>query len=244
MVEEIIDFGTGVSKVVLSSTQLYPIGFNHFFMDTEDVQIVVENKAWSLTKNRVTGKVCNNNNKWVNICLSRAIFERRGIPVTGKLVHRNRVSIDNTFGNLIDMSVQGKNRAVPSRGYSVVNSRYTPTVMVNGISRSYPSVRQEDEAAELQCQLDKEFGGYDFLSDRAGEEDILELEYAGIISKDEANVRHLMRRANAWHVLRYGLRGYYKEHKLPEPKYELNELGRMVDPETKKELCPYLVGTQ
>jgi len=117
-------------------------------------------------------------------------------------------------------------------------------VVVNGITRSFPCVRQEDEAAELQCQLDRVFGGYDFLSDRVGEEDTLELEYAGVISKDEANVRHLMRRANAWHMLRYGLQEYYKQQRLLVPRYELNELGRMVDPVTKKELCPYLVGTQ
>jgi len=116
LVEKIIDFGTGVSKVVLSPTQLYPIGLNYFFMDTDDVQIVVENKAWGIARDKVVGKICGDDGKWANICLSRIIFERRGIPVKGKLIHRNRVSIDNTFGNLIDMSVQDKNRSFPSRG--------------------------------------------------------------------------------------------------------------------------------
>ena len=240
MVEKVLDFGTGISKVVLSPTPIYPIGLNHFFMSTEDIQIVLENTAWSLARDRVTSKVFGDDGKYFNIFLSRAIFERRGIPVDGQIVYRNRASIDNTFGNLADVSVQVRNKAAPSRGYGVVNNRYTPGVMVNGVQRICRSVNQEDEAARIQCQLDQEFGGYDFLIDRSGDEDLLELVYAGILTEEEAEARYLMRRATAWHVLRYGLEGYFKKHKLPLPKYELDNLGRMVDPKTKKGLCPFL----
>ena len=235
-----MDFGTGISKVVLKPTQLFPIGLNYFFISTDDIEIVLENTAWSLARDRVTSKVFGDDGKYFNICLSRAIFERRGIPVKGQIVYRNRVSIDNTFTNLIDVSVQARNKAAPARGYRVINNRYTPGVMVNGIYRTYRSVRQEDEAARIQCQLDQEFGGYDFQSDRSGDEDLLELVYGGILTAEEAEARHLMKRATAWHVLRYGLEGYFKKHKLPLPKYELDNLGRMVDPKTKKGLCPFL----
>ena len=239
MVEQIIDLGTGVSKVRLNPTASYPIGFNHFFISTEDIPIVLNNRAWTITRDRVVSRKYQEDRNSNCISLSHAIYESRGIPVKGKLVYRNRVRIDNTFDNLIDMTVQEKNKGIPSRGYYIVNNRYTPTVMVNRILRSYPSVKQEDEAARLQCRLDEEFGGYQFLADRAGEEDLLELVYTGILSKEEAEVRHLVRHANAWHVLRYGLEEYYKKYHLPEPKYELDDLGRMVDPKTKERLCPY-----
>lgn len=235
-----MDFGAGISKVVLSPTPIYPIGLNHFFMSTDDIQIVLDNTAWSLARDRVTSKIFGDDGKYFNIFLSRAIFERRGLPVKGQVVYRNRVSIDNTFGNLADVSVQAKNKAAPARGYSVVNNRYTPGVMVNGVQRTYRSVNQEDEAAMIQCQLDREFGGYDFLADRSGEEELLELVYAGILTADEAEARYLIKRATAWHVLRYGLEGYFKKHKIPIPKYELDNLGRMIDPKTKKGLCPFL----
>lgn len=239
MVEGIIDFGTGISKVILNPTQSYPIGVNHFFMSTKDVPVVLNNKAWSIGRDRLQGKSYGDDGKYINLILSHEIFERRGISIQGNIVYRNRVNIDNTFDNLMDVSVQVKNKSAPSRGYSIVNNRYTPTVFVNGVTRSHASVRQEDKAAELQCQLDKEFGGYDFLADRVGEEDLIELVYSGVISEDEAEIRHLLRRANAWHVLRYGLEDVYKKHKLPIPKYELDDLGRMVDPKTKQGLCPY-----
>lgn len=96
------------------------------------------------------------------------------------------------------------------------------------------------ETDYLRGILKDDYYMYDFLKDRRGDLDILDLERTGIISAEEATYRHVIRYAkdNAWYYYRYNLEQYFKDNHIPVPDFDLDEQGFMIDKITRKKLCP------
>lgn len=170
----------------------------------------------------------------------------------GYLYFMNGVLIDCTDNNLEEVPVQDTYTGVP-RGYEIyrhmgIKKAYRPYIMVDGVEFApYDKTYSEDEACIMQHKLETEwlkenFGVgilFNFFKYRKGSEDILDEEYTGRISAEEAVYKHIMRYAdNAWYYLRFGLQGYFKDNKIPEPDYYLDDEGHMVHPDTHRHLCP------
>lgn len=171
----------------------------------------------------------------------------------GCIYFMNGVLTDCTDNNLEEVPVTDNYTGIP-RGYEVyrhmgIKKAYRPYIMVDGAGYTpYGKTYSEAEACIMQNRLETEwlegnFSGasilFDFFRYRKGSEDILDGEYTGRISAEEAVYKHIMRYAdNAWYYLRFGLQEYFKDNKIPEPDYYLDEEGHMVHPDTHRRLCP------
>lgn len=236
------DYKTGISKVILEPTSKFPEGKNYFYVDTKDLDLVLKLRDCKFYGDWDTRAYPSGSR------LYRAIVERNTKQATDVIDHVNGVSIDNTSRNLKSVTKLQNRRNRPWRGYKLCYGGgfvFTNTLSDDSLEEPYrKTFIREDEIVLSRMEFESRHWtdyGYDFLSDRRGELDIISMEYEGKISHEEATLMHVMRKAknNAWYVLRYNLSDYFKEHEIPEPGYYLNEFNRMCDVETDELLCPF-----
>lgn len=159
--------------------------------------------------------------------------------------HVNGVTTDCTERNLKGVSSQWNSRNRPLMGYSYRPSQKNFLVQITlNRARVYnkcfkTEIDTLDAVRTLRAEYFSDYD-YDFLLDRRGDRDILDLERTGQISADEATLRHVMRYAkdNAWYVYRYGLEDYFTSHNIMIPEYSIDDDGFMCDKVTGKHLCP------
>ena len=237
-------------KVILKPTKLFPEGRNYFYCDSEDIDLV-ENHSWCLHQTGksicVTAKDCWQNNyrfhrelvyKYLGYCLE-------------EIEHIDGLEFDNVDSNLNVVTQQQNLYNKPTRGYHLHGNSFRPRIRYNQESlHLYGVVHTEVEACQLQYLAETDFLRelmqdqyymYDFLKDRRGDLDILDLERTKQISPEEATYIHVKRyvESNCWYVYRYGLEDYCKEHHIVIPDFDLDEQGFMVDKITRKKLCPF-----
>lgn len=243
-------FDTGITKVFVKPSARFPEGKNYFYVDSDDLHLVMELED------------CNLHGDWDKIAYPgggstfyRKIVEKHIGQVPEVVDHINGVGIDNTSRNLRSVSYSDNSRNKVFRGYSV-KGRDSFTFQKEEVEyysccgvmrhrtvyrRSMRFEREDLAAYHRKVWEDKWWEiRYDFFLDRRGDFDILDLEYTGQISHKEAVFRHVMRKAknNAWYVYRYHLFRYFDEYDVPIPEYELNKERRMVDVKTDALLCP------
>lgn len=242
------EFITGISKIMLTPTARYPEGKNYFYIDTKDLDLIIRDgrhMGWYLK-----GTECGN-------VYPRCLISGKGYyfhQVIGRkylgfvpecIDHYNGVTIDNTDRNLNVVTHTQNSRNIRCRGYKFSNVRcFTVYLKVNGVYEKSYGFKREDEAAYFRGYYERTFWtdyGYDFSADRRDELDLLELELSGKISSEEATYRHVINKAanNAWYLLRYNLFDYFREYNISEPKYSIDNIGRMVDINSGALLCPY-----
>lgn len=249
MVIEYHCFDTGIAKVILKPTEKFPEGKNYFYVDVDDLHLVMERDACYLSGD---WDKC----AYVESKLHRRIAEKHHmLDGCYPIDHINGVGIDNTSRNLRPVSPVDNGRNTVQRGYRVSGKDrfsfrepelepyflYGRTRYRKVTHRSLLYEREDLVAYHRKVWEDKWWKiRYDFLLDRRGDLDIIELEYSGQISNEEAIFRHVMRKAknNAWYVLRYHLYGYFDKYGIDIPEYDLNEERRMVDVKTGNILCP------
>lgn len=226
------DFPTGISKVYMKETKKYPWGKNYFYVNTEDLDLVCEEfRQWRFigNKNHLTYV-------WRDYPLGikyHGLHQYIYFAHTGEfpetIDHINGVGIDNTFRNLRNGLESDNMMNRRTRGYSVcVSSKYT-----------WEEEMALAKSKEEECLRKAGYFVYDFFLDRRDELDLLDLEYTGEISHDEAVYRHVLRTAgvNAWYAYRYNLLDYMEEHDIKIPQYT-HDGCRMVDINSGALLCP------
>lgn len=243
-------FDTGIAKVTVKPTEKFPEGKNYFYVDADDLHLVMELNSCSLYGN------------WDKCAypggsqLYRKIAAKHYKVTDNHYIdHINGVGIDNTSRNLRPVFPVDNARNKVLRGYYVSgNEKFSFRELQPESYFAYGRIRyrkvmcrsllygREDLVAYHRKVWEDKWWKihYDFLLDRRGDFDILELEYSGQISHQEAIFRHVMRKAknNAWYVLRYHLYNYFDKYNISIPEYVLNEDRRMVDTKTGILLCP------
>lgn len=239
-------------KVILKPTKKFPDGRNYFYCDSEDIDLV-QSKCWCLYQ---TGKsicvVATNN--WRNIYkFHRELAFKHLSYYPDYLDHLNGLEFDNIDNNLNIVTPQQNSFNKPTKGYKFDkrSNLFIPRLVFNGIHKEpYSTTHLEVDVCQLQYLaetaylrnlMQEDYYMYDFLKDRRGDLDILDLERTKKISSEEATYRHVKRyvEGNAWYVYRYGLEDYCKEHHIAIPDFDLDEQGFMVDKITRKKLCPF-----
>ena len=139
----------------------------------------------------------------------------------GCIYFMNGVLTDCTDNNLEEVPVTDNYTGIP-RGYEVyrhmgIKKAYRPYIMVDGAGYTpYGKTYSEAEACIMQNRLETEW---------------LEGNFSGASTL-------FVSFHNAWYYLRFGLQEYFKDNKIPEPDYYLDEEGHMVHPDTHRRLCP------
>lgn len=231
MVDYVEQYGD-VLKVYLKPTKEYPNGA-YFYAGIADEDLIYRFR-WFLNNNKVKAQPYN------------IIYFHKEIVDADKVLHKNRVIFDNVRNNLVAGDNQSKSYQEFRVGYNRTYKGFQANIKVNGYLRSSGVVHSELEACQLQHYLETEFLKtkvdnyymYDFLLDRKGSEEILDLERTGKISREEAVYKHVLKHANAWYYFRFGLQDYFKDNHIPVPSYNLDNKGFLVDKITGKRLCP------
>ena len=238
--------GRRILKVILKPTKKYPNGYFYVDICFEDL---VRSRSWHINpRGYVVSAIGFHNNRRKSLLHKEIAFRCLG-RYPNYIDHENGLEFDNIGANLTEVTSQQNSRNKRSRGYLIGRicksdgSQFQPKITLNEKNIRDTSVRREDEACIKQFQFEStnySDYNYDFLKDRRGDADIVDLERKGIISTDEATFRHVMRYAenNAWYVWRFNLFDYFAEHGVPIPVYSLNKEGRMVD-EYGQILCPF-----
>lgn len=244
MVIEYHVFDTGIAKVILKPTEKFPEGKNYFYVDADDLPLVMQTDNCELTGN---WDKC----AYPGSQLYRKIVRKHIGQKPEYVDHANGVGIDNTSRNLNSVTACENSRNRVYRGYWISGDNFAFEGLVRYYSKFGAYTRSrvitypyEHEAAFHRKEFEDDYYSsynYNFFLDRRGELDIVELEYSGQISREEATFMHVMRKAkdNAWYVWRYHLFEYFKKYDVPIPGYKLNEKNRMVDVETGAILCPF-----
>lgn len=238
---------TDVAKVMLKPTKAFPDG-GYFYVSVEDAHLIQRWDAWLIKSNtkqktqRVGIQTLLNKEKPVDLGLALTNEIYGYIPAYTD--HYNGVPIDNTRKNIIPVTSQQNNRNSHSKGYSCASNRFTPNISVCRRQIHFPYCKTEAECCLTVYDLREDYYSdydYSFMADRRGDLDILDLEYTGQISSEEATFRHVMRYAkdNAWYVYRYNLFDYFKSNGVAIPKFTTNEDGYMTHPITGQLLCPF-----
>lgn len=231
--------GREILKVRLKPTKKYP---NAWFYVDSCFEDLVRRYCWYIASNgyvvaavgsRYSGK----------LQLHQEIAFRCLGKHPSHIDHISGLKIDNVGSNLEEVTNQQNSRNKQSRGYEI-RSIFMPMIKLNGKIIRDTSVRREDEACLRQFQFESQMFSdyrYDFFKDRRGDLDIVDLERTGQISSDYATYLHVKRYVenNAWYAYRYNLFDYCNQNGILIPKYELNNDDRMIDPVTKKILCPF-----
>ena len=243
-VERIDEFPiTGVAKVILKPTKAFPNG-GWFYCDIEHLDLV-QGYNWRLHK---IGKsqiyVETNIGFQQNIYFHQALAEKLLGYNPECIDHINLLEVDNTDRNLNVITSQQNNRNKPSRGYKYDMYGFIPQIVYDYRNFYDTTYKSEVEAAlatyhfRQQCFSDY---NYNFLRDRRNDLDLVDLQYTGKISKEEATFRHVMRyaRDNAWYIYRYNLFDYFRQYNVPIPQFSLDSQGYMIHPITGQRLCPF-----
>lgn len=97
----------------------------------------------------------------------------------------------------------------------------------------------------LYKKCNPEYNLLDIASYRQDDFKNLFLERTGKISKEEADLRHLLTYCyNAWYMLRYNLEDLFKENHIKLPKYDFDANGFLVDTNHSTKLCPSRCNTR
>ena len=246
--------GTDILKVYTKPTSKFPEGYNYFYVNAKDEDIV-DSYTWGLRKSgKYTSVDVNTGStyRFEHLRLHRELAYKYLGYYPDCIDHINGVELDNTDVNLNIVSHQQNHFNIPSRGYfSTCSNMFKPALgFYYGRLYPYNTVHSEIEACQLQYKLETDYlrerlGSnyymYDFLKDRRNDLDILDLERTGIISEGEATYKHVVRYAsdNAWYYYRYNLEQYFKDNHLKVPDYKLDEQGYMIHPVTGKKLCSF-----
>lgn len=110
----------------------------------------------------------------------------------------------------------------------------------------------ESDACLAACILENlykkynpDFNLFDIVQYRRDDFQNLFLERTGKITKEEADLRHILSyRYNAWYIVRYGLQNIYNEYNIKIPEYKFDEHGYMIDPSSGMRLCPSRCNTR
>ena len=233
---------TGVAKVILKPTKAFPNG-GWFYCDIEHLDLV-ERYTWFLAyqgKNRICVEA--RKNPYENILFHQTLTEKILGYNPDCIDHVNLLEIDNTDCNMNLVDAQKNRRNTPSQGYYYNFYGFRPKIRCDCRSFYDTTYKSEAEAALATYYLRQQYYSdydYAFLKDRRNDLDIIDLQYTGKISEEEATFRHVMRyaRDNAWYVYRYNLFNYFKQYHIPVPEFRLDEQGFMVHPITGQKLCP------
>lgn len=233
--------GREILKVRLKPTKKYP---NAWFYVDSCFEDLVRGKSWYISHGYIEAHVgsLSLGNK-TTIQLHREIAFKCLGRYPNYIDHENGLEFDNIGTNLTEVSQQQNIRNAQSRGY-IIQGIFIPTIALDYKTIHDKSVRREDEACLKQFQFESQMFSdyrYDFFKDRRGDLDIVDLERTGQISSDYATYLHVKKYVenNAWYAYRYNLFDYCNQNGILIPKYELNSEGRMIDPVTKKILCPF-----
>lgn len=248
-VERIEDYGD-VLKVILKPTKSFPQG-GYFYCDAEDIDLV-KAYTWFLCQLGKNIYVLANDN-WQNTCLFHRELANKYLGYYPEyLDHISGVEIDNIGSNLNEVNQQQNQYNSFIKGYLFDKRRnnFQPRIKYNReLLYPYWGVKTELEVCQLQYLVETDFLRlkmqddyymYNFLLDRRNDLDILDDERTGKISQEEAVYKHVLRYAdNAWYYYRYNLEQYFKDNKIPIPKYGVDEQGFMIHPITGQKLCPF-----
>lgn len=246
--------GTDILKVFCKPTSKYPEGSNYFYVDAKDID-VINNYTWFLVYYKEGCRVLAHDDDFYekkNILLYQALATKYFSYLPDCIDHISGCTLDNTDANL-NVVIDAQNcRNKPTKGY-MLDKRYNffeAHTVIDTISY-YPCkiTKKEVQACVDQRYVEVEFLSqrlgndyyiYDFLKDRRGDLDIVDLERTGIVSEEEAIYKHVMRYAkdNAWYYYRYNLEQYFKDNHIPVPDFDEDEQGFMIDKITRKKLCP------
>ena len=248
-IQKIEQYGE-VLKVILRPTKVFPEGKNHFYCDSEDIDLV-QSYSWYLQQHNKDIRVRAYNSFQIYYLFHRELAFKYLSYYPDYLDHISGVEFDNVDSNLNIVTNQQNSFNKPTRGYYLYDSQnnFLPCIRYNKKALyPYRVVHSELEACILQHLIETDFLKlkmqdsyymYDFLKDRRQDLDILDLERTGVVSSEEATYKHVVRHANAWHYHRYNLADYFKDNHIPVPSYDLDEQGFMVDKITRKKLCPF-----
>lgn len=248
--------GVDILKVILKPTVKFPMGY--FYAPAEAVDLVRQ-YTWYLSAQRKNEVYViahdNSTHPCGSIKFHIKLFEfYNNYKWQDDIDHRDMIEYDNAEQNLEPVTSQQNKFNKITRGY-IYDTRRKPAsfqsrIIIDG-NQCYPfkTVRSEADACNVQnyveqVWLKEELGSqyymFDFLKYRRCSEDILDFERTGRVSEEEATYRHVMKYAdNAWYYYRYGLEQYFKDNRIPIPKYSLDEYGFMRHPVTNQLLCPF-----
>lgn len=227
--------GEDILKVILKSTQKFPVGF--FYCDSCDEELV-RSFTWCLMTQRHPYVVADISRQKLRFHREKAFNILNSYPDC--INHINGIEFDNVNKNLDVVTNTQNNWCKASKGYWFTGRSFVPCVMINSCNICAKCVRTEIEAIQSAYQLELQYEDYmySFLKDRRKDIDILDLERTGQISEQEAIYHHMLRYAdNAWYYYRYNLAEYFRYYHIPTPKYSLDTLGYMVHPITGQRLC-------
>lgn len=248
--------GTDILKVYCIPTNAFPAG-GYFYTDV-GIKDIVNTYSWYLYRSRkniyVIARLDSSfgSAHGTKLNLHREIAYKYLSYYPRYIDHISGVEIDNTDINLNVVTQQQNCFNKPVRGFLIMaHNCFLPKIHLAGEQiRPYSCVHTELEACTLQSRLETDYLRgilkddyymYDFLKDRRGDLDILDLERTGIISEEEATYRHVMRYAkdNAWYYYRYNLEQYFRDNHIPVPDFDEDEQGFMIDKITRQRLCPF-----
>lgn len=232
---------TGVAKVILKPTKNYPNGY--FYTDIEHIDIV-NSYGWNLIKHHVNEVYVKVTTREEGMLYFHQVLAKKILGYHPSYIdHISLLELDNTDRNLNVVTSNQNSRNRVTKSYHLFPCGFRPQVHVNSQIIWDKFYKSEADAALATYYLRKSAYSdydYDFFKDRRGDLDIVDLQYTGKISEEEATFRHVMRYAkdNAWYVYRYNLFDYFKENGVGIPDFSLDIEGHMIHPVTGQELCP------
>ena len=233
---------TGVAKVILKPTRVFPQGW--FYTDMKHIDLV-KRYGWHLDKigkNLVCVKAYTNFQQ--KIRFHQALAEKILNYIPDCIDHINLLEIDNTDRNMNIVTSQQNQKNKPSQGYISRGIGFLPQIYLDKKAYYDKSYKSEAEAALATYYLRQQYFldyDYNFFLDRRNDLDIVDLQYTGKICEEEATFRHVMRyaRDNAWYIYRYNLFDYFRQYNVPIPQFSLDSQGYMIHPITGQRLCPF-----
>lgn len=257
MIEKIESYtqknGNEILKVYCKPTSKFPKGF-YFYTDLQ-AKDLISSYTWSL--------FVSNRNTNISVIRHKSDYTRGveyfyrdyAFNVLGYypnfIDHVNGLEFDNTDENLNVVSKTQNSRNKQSLGYIFrhrlfASDYYAFEINVEILDNilCQETRHTEIDAFESINRLQKKYYSdynYNFLKDRRGELDLLDLERTGVVSAEEATYRHVRRfvDTNPWYAYRYNLQEYCKDNHIIIPDFRLDEQGFMIHPVTGKRFSPY-----
>lgn len=254
MVEKIESYtqknGNEVLKVHIKVSADTPEELKYFYTDASNLDLV-EKYSWRVNKGIQTNPVVTMIYKHLPNAKGLLFHREYAYKVLGYypdyIDHINGLEIDNIDENLNVVTNQQNAFNRPTKGYGYNKRRpngFTIRLSNNGKEKSGGAYPNEFECIKDITKKRADFGityDYNFLKDRRGELDLLDLERTGVVSEEEATYRHVRRfiDTNPWYVYRYNLQEYCKDNNIVIPDFRLDEQGFMIHPVTGKRFSPY-----